>query len=386
MKAGAGLNLENRHEGFDRWISWRAKREKTVSTVRISNPDEYPVILSASRSTDIPARHAKWFMERLREGWFGWVNPFNQKRYAVSLENTRAIVFWTKHAAPLIPYLEEIAERGFHFYFQYTLNDYEAEGLEPKIPALDRRIETFLSLSQKIGPSRVIWRFDPIILHEGQSARDILHKIWNLSKRLQGATAKFVVSFADVSVYRKVQRNLVAEVPSLYSAENVSLAEPTETQIEEIAEGLRKIQTYWHEQGWDFTVATCAEQIDLSRFGIDRNSCVDGELLARLFPEDDALMSFLTKKKPRVPAASLFSELDDVVPIVSNRTLKDMGQRKECGCVESKDIGMYNTCANFCAYCYANASRNVVMKNLQKIQASDGHSPFLIPMDPTPSE
>ena len=148
-----------------------------MSTVRVSIPEEYPVIapviLSASRSTDIPARHAKWFMERLREGWFGWVNSFNQKRYAVSLENTRAIVFWTKHAAPLIPFLDEIEGRGFHFYFQYTLNDYEVEGLEPKIPALDRRIETFLSLSQKIGPSRVIWRFDPIILHEGQSARGI---------------------------------------------------------------------------------------------------------------------------------------------------------------------------------------------------------------------
>ena len=356
-----------------------------MSTVRISIPDECPVIapviLSASRSTDIPARHAKWFMERLREDWFGWVNPFNQKRYAVSLENTRSIVFWTKHAAPMIPYLDEISERGFHYYFQYTLNDYESEGLEPKIPALDRRIETFLSLSQKIGPSRVIWRFDPIILHEGQSARDILHKIWNLSKRLRGATEKLVVSFADVNVYRKVQRNLVAEAPSLYSAENVALAEPTDAQIEEIAGGLHKIQTYWHDHGWDFQVATCAEKIDLSRFGIGRNSCVDGELLARLFPEDDALMAFLTKKK-KVPAeTSLFSELDGTIPIVSNWALKDKGQRKECGCVESKDIGMYNTCANFCVYCYANASRNVVKKNLLKIQASEGHSPFLIPFD-----
>lgn len=287
-----------------------------MSTVRVSIPEEYPVIapviLSASRSTDIPARHAKWFMERLRSGWFGWVNPFNQKRYAVSMGNTRAIVFWTKHAAPLIPFLDEIEERGFH---------------------------------------------------------------------LRGATEKLVVSFADVNVYRKVQRNLVVEAPSLYSAENVALAEPTDAEIEEIAEGLRKIRNYWHDHGWDFTVATCAEQIDLSRFGIERNSCVDGELLARHFPEDDALMTFLTKKK-KVPAeASLFSELDQAIPIVSNRALKDKGQRKECGCVESKDIGMYNTCANFCAYCYANASRNVVKKNLLKIQAYDGHSPFLIPLD-----
>ena len=356
-----------------------------MSTVRASIHEEYPVIapvvLSASRSTDIPARHAKWFVERLREGWFGWVNPFNQKRYAVSLENTRAIVFWTKHAAPLISYLDEIEERGFHFYFQYTLNDYEAEGLEPKIPSLDRRIETFRELSRKIGPARVIWRFDPILLHEGQTARDILHKIWKLSKKLRGATDRLVVSFADVNVYRKVQRNLVAEVPSLYTPDNVSSAEPTEAQIEEIAEGLQKIRAYWHDHGWDFSIATCAERIDLSRFGIERNSCIDGERLARLFPEDDALMTFLTKKKRAPKESSLFSELDDAIPIVSNKALKDKGQRKECGCIESKDIGMYNTCANFCAYCYANASRNVVKKNLLKIQASDGHSPFLIPVD-----
>lgn len=361
-----------------------------MSTVRASIPEEYPVIapviLSASRSTDIPARHAKWFMERLRQGWFGWVNPFNRKRYAVSLQNTRAIVFWTKHAAPLFPYLDEIEERGFHFYFQYTLNDYEAEGLEPKIPPLDRRIETFRGLSEKIGAERVIWRFDPIILHEGQSERDILHKIWNLSKRLQGATEKLVVSFADVSAYRKVQRNLVVEAPSLYSLENVVLAEPTEAQIEEIAEGLRKIQAYWHDRGWDFVVAACAEKMDLTRFGIERNSCVDGELLARLFPEDEALMAFLTKKKKAPAEASLFSELSSTIPIVSNLSLKDKGQRKECGCIESKDIGMYDTCANFCAYCYANASRNMVNKNLLKIRASDGHSPFLIPMDGNESE
>ena len=82
----------------------------------------------------------------------------------------------------------------------------------------------------------------------------------------------------------------------------------------------------------------------------------------------------------------LFSELDGTIPIVSNQVLKDKGQRRECGCTESKDIGMYNTCANFCAYCYANTSRNVVKKNLLKIQASDGHSPFLIPLDSEKTE
>ena len=84
-----------------------------------------------------------------------------------------------------------------------------------KLPKMDTLKKECRGLSEKIGAERVIWRFDPIILHDGQSARDILHKIWNLSKRLRGATEKLVVSFADVSAYRKVQRNLVAEAPSL---------------------------------------------------------------------------------------------------------------------------------------------------------------------------
>ena len=53
-----------------------------------------PVIISASRSTDIPAFYAKWFFNRLAKGYCVWKNPFNQhQRMYVSFDRCRAIVF-----------------------------------------------------------------------------------------------------------------------------------------------------------------------------------------------------------------------------------------------------------------------------------------------------
>src|SRR5574344_905387 len=87
-----------------------------------------PVIISASRSTDIPAFYAKWFLNRLAKGYCVWHNPFNKKPSYVSFQNTKVIVFWTKDPAPIIPYLDELDKRGLGYYFQVTLNDYEKEG------------------------------------------------------------------------------------------------------------------------------------------------------------------------------------------------------------------------------------------------------------------
>ena len=59
-----------------------------------------PVIISASRSTDIPAFYAKWFFHRLEEGYCVWYNPFNRKPTYVSFDKCKVIVFWTKNGSP----------------------------------------------------------------------------------------------------------------------------------------------------------------------------------------------------------------------------------------------------------------------------------------------
>ena len=79
-------------------------------------------------------------------------------------------------------------------------------------------------------------------------------------------------------------------------------------------------------------IATCAELLDQQALGVQHNRCIDDELMIRLWPDDSALMDFLGYE-----GKSLFGE--------SQRpNLKDKGQRKECGCIVSKDIGRYGTC------------------------------------------
>ena len=320
-----------------------------------------PVIISASRSTDIPAFYAKWFFNRLAKGYCAWYNPFNQQKMYISFERCRVIVFWTKNPAPIIPYLPELDKRGIHYYFQVTLNDYVKEGFEPNIPSVEERVETFKQLSCLIRKEKVIWRFDPLIITPNIGPRELLTRIWHVGNQLKGYTDKLVFSFVDVKAYRKVQNNLVKET-MLFTKEDVENAEANHAQRIEIVEGLKKIREAWHKEGWDVEMATCAEDIDLEVYGIEHNRCIDGELMKRLFADDKELVYYLHTLK--WPEKDMFGE----IPPIPNKTknVKDSGQRKICGCMVSKDIGMYNTCRHFCVYCYANTSKELVLKNKDK--------------------
>ena len=81
--------------------------------------------------------------------------------------------------------------------------------------------------------------------------------------------------------------------------------------------------------------------------------------MIKLFPKDKELMSFLGVEEA---APSLFDTDNTPRKMIK---LKDKGQRKECGCIMSKDIGQYNTCPHGCNYCYANTSKKLAEKNYQ---------------------
>lgn len=322
-----------------------------------------PVIISASRSTDIPAFYADWFIKRLKAGYCVWYNPFNRQKTYVSFKNCKVVVFWTKNPAPIIPLLHELDERGIHYYFQFTLNDYEKEGFEPNVPDIQQRIATFKKLSSKIGKERVIWRFDPLVVTPQLSPRDLLVKIWNVGNQLKDFTDKLVFSFIDINGYRKVQNNMVKET-NLFSKDSIEEAEFSQKQMNEIADGLARCRDRWKSEGWNISLATCGEQIDLDTYGIEHNRCIDGELMKQLWSNDKDLLYYLSYGE--LPDNnSLFSPSFDK-KVLSPQKLKDKGQRKLCGCMVSKDIGMYNTCRHLCVYCYANTSKELVLKNKDK--------------------
>ena len=306
-----------------------------------------PVIISASRSTDIPAFYADWFFHRLEKGYSAWTNPFNGVNSYVSFQNTRFIVFWSKNPKPLLPYLEQLKEKGINCYIQFTMNDYEKEGLEKGVPKLTERIETFKALVLKLGFGRVIWRFDPLILTDCITVENLLQKIEWIGDQLKGYTEKLVFSFADISSYKKVKANL--------ESNHINYKEFDESSMNEFATKLSELN-----KKWGYTLATCGEKIDLDRYGIEHNHCVDDELMVKYFSHDTKLMEFLGVE---ISPADLFNPEPKITYTKNN---KDKGQRQFCGCINSKDIGQYNTCPHLCEYCYANASKETAVRNWEK--------------------
>lgn len=322
-----------------------------------------PLIISASRSTDIPAFYADWFFKRLEKGYAAWTNPFNGVRSYISFAQTRFIVFWSKNPRPLLHYLPILKERNISCYIQFTLNDYEAEGLERGVPSLEERISTFQELASQIGKERVIWRFDPLLLTDDITVEKLLQKIEHIGDQLQGFTEKLVFSFADIAGYRKVKANL--------EASHIHYHEFTEETMRQFAEGLTKLN-----QRWNYTLATCGEKIDLAPYGIQHNRCVDDELIGRIAYKDHELMKFLGLEVVShfgkdfgsiVPENAI--EISDTLYLRRTKDNKDKGQRILCGCVASKDIGQYNTCPHLCEYCYANASKQIAVQNWKRHKA-----------------
>ncbi len=311
-----------------------------------------PIIVSASRSTDIPAFYSDWFFNKLEKGYSTWTNPFSGKKSYISYKNTKLIVFWSKNPEPLLLHLHKLKNQGINSYVQFSLNNYEKEKIELGVPKLEERIDTFKRLVDYLGKGHVIWRNDPLVLSNAITVDILLERIQYIAGKLRGYTEKLVFSFIDIEAYQKVKNNLSKLEPPY--------REFTTDEMNMFANTLAQLNTQWK-----YELATCGEPINLQKYGILKNKCIDDLLIVKLFSHDKTLMKHIGY----VPANSQLTFLENTSKNhkinFTTKPPQENGQRRTCGCIKSKDIGQYNSCPHLCEYCYANTSKNQALKNYQ---------------------
>ena len=295
------------------------------------------MILSVSRRTDIPNYYADWFYNRMKEGFLYVRNPINfhqVSRIELSPALVDCIVFWTKNPEPMMARLHELSD--YMYYFQFTLTGYGRD-IEPNVPhKKDKMIPVFQRLSEMIGSSRVVWRYDPIFFNDVYTEEYHLRAFEQIADALAGYTRRCVISFVDTYAKNKAaMRELRVREPIPEDGQEDG------GSIQNLRVFASRLSEITHRHGME--IATCAEKIDLSDCGIAHSSCID-----------KALVEEITGYAINVG--------------------KDKNQRAECGCVESTEVGTYHTCLNGCKYCYANDSWERAKRNFKEY---DAESPLL---------
>ena len=293
------------------------------------------MIISASRRTDIPAFYSDWFMNQIEDHCFLTKNPYNGTIYKhdVSPELVDCIVFWTRNASKMLKkgHFHKLKKMGYNFYFQYTITGFD-KSLEKNTLNTFKAIDNINALAEEFGGDKIIWRFDPIFITETLTVKELLRIHNKIASLLHPDINKNVISFLDY--YQKVGYNLNKEgIKSKDILKDKNL-------LNELLIGLSNTALQY---GLD--ISTCAENIDLGLFNISSSKCIDPDLIKDLFDID-------IKEK------------------------KDKGQRKECGCCKSIDVGAYDTCVHGCSYCYATQNNTIATMNFKK---HDCLNKFIIP-------
>lgn len=298
--------------------------------------------ISASRRTDLPAWYTPWLIHRFRAGYCTVRNPFRPSqhwRVDLTPDAVSAVVFWTRDPAPLLSHLDELHGQGHNTVFQFTLTPYPEE-LEPGLRPLEQRLATCRRLAQQIGPERVWWRYDPIVLADAMDPTWHAARFEVLARQLAGATSRVTLSFLDY--YQKTRRRL-APVKETYGIWT------DQEGTQPAGELARRLATIARHHG--ITPYGCCEP-SWQDHGIAPAACIDGLELARLFD-------------------------------LSVAVEQDKGQRTDCRCAPSFDIGAPHTCLGGCRYCYATSSQERAQAN------ATAHDPLhdeLLPFRGTPEK
>ncbi len=284
------------------------------------------MIINTGNRTDIVQYYSKWLLNRFREEYVLVRNPMypsNVTKYFLKPDLVDCVVFCSKNYKPLLNNLTEISD-NFNTYFYYTITAYDKK-VEPGVPSIEDSVSILNELKEIVGENRISWRYDPILLTNEYTIEKHLETFNYLCENLKKDVSNCIFSFVDM--YKKLDRNM-PEIISLHRRDK-----------EKIAKGIGKIATKN-----DVSLQTCATITDYSKYNIKESGCIT---LKRLGDANN----------------------------INFKLLKHNGIRDNCHCIETRDIGAYDTCPNLCKYCYANNKKSDVIKNSKN---HNPESPLLI--------
>lgn len=284
------------------------------------------MIINTGARTDTVQYYTEWLLNRFSEGYVFSRNPlFPNKvtRYELTPDKVDCVVFCSKNYKPILPRLHEITDR-FNTYFHYTITAY-GKDIEPGVPDIEESMKTLILLSNQVGRQRVSWRYDPVLLTPKHTIQRHLETFEHMAQTLSPYIDRCIFSF--VEMYKKLESNM----PELITL--------SDWDKDALARGLGSIA-----QKYGIFIQTCGTNGDFTRYGIHASGCMTLDILGK-------------------------------ANNVTFKNLKHKGTRQGCDCIESRDIGAYDTCMNGCKYCYANKTPKKAFENYQY---HDKLSPLLL--------
>lgn len=284
------------------------------------------MIINTGGRTDTVQYYSEWLLKRFSEGYVLSRNPlFPNKvtRYELTPDKVDCVVFCSKNYKPILPRLREITDK-FNTYFHYTITAY-GKDIEPGVPDIDESMNTLIQLSEIVGKQRIAWRYDPVLLTENYTINRHFETFERMSEKLSPYIDRCIFSF--VEMYKKLETNM----PELMMM--------SENDMNILAKGLGETA-----QKYGIFIQTCGTNGDFSRYRIHSSGCMTLDILGGANG-------------------------------VAFKNLKHKGTRQGCHCIESRDIGAYDTCMNGCKYCYANKNPRKAFENYK---LHDPDSPLLL--------
>lgn len=284
------------------------------------------MIINTGARTDTVQYFTKWLLKRFEEGYVLTRNPlFLNKitRYELTLKKVDAVIFCSKNYAPILPFIKKISDK-FNTYFYYTITAY-GKDVEPGVPSIEDSMETLIKLSEIVGKQRAAWRYDPVLLTQKYTTDYHINTFEYMAKTLAPYIDRCIFSF--VEMYKKLEANM---------PEIILLTEDDKRLIAKNLGEIAKLN--------NIVIQTCGTKDDYSKYGIGVSGCMTLDILGKANG-------------------------------VEFKKLKHKGMRQGCGCIESRDIGAYDTCLNGCRYCYANKNHKKAFENYK---FHDPNSPLLL--------